>query len=111
MLLEAHGFDVQVAANGVQALSMLRASSHELVISDCVMPGMTGEELSREIKADPSMATLPVLLMSASLRCDIARGASYEGFLRKPFLAENLLVEVRKLLQVIAPAPSAFAKV
>lgn len=111
MLLEAHGFDVHVATSGLEALFMLRASSHELVISDCVMPGMTGLELSREIKADPSMATLPVLLMSASLRRDIASGASYEGFLRKPFLAESLLFEVRKLLQVIAPAPSAFAKV
>jgi two-component system chemotaxis response regulator CheY len=98
MYLEAHGFNVSIAASGAEALARIQANSHELIISDCAMPGMSGVELSEKLRGDPSTATLPILLMSASLRCEIADSLSYDAFLRKPFLAENLLVEVRKLL-------------
>ena len=98
MMLEAHGFDVSVAASGAEALVKIDGAAPELVISDCEMPGMTGLELSKVLRADPTTAQLPILLMSGSLRCDVALGTSYDAFLRKPFLAENLLIEVRKLL-------------
>lgn len=98
MLLEAHGFDVTVAASGDEALVKIGGGAPQLVISDCAMPGMSGVELSEKLKADPTTAKLPVLLMSGSLRSDVAQGTSYDEFLRKPFLAENLLVVVRKLL-------------
>lgn len=111
MLLEAHGFDVSVAASGVEALSKIKGTSHALVISDCAMPGMSGAELSEKLKADPSTAALPVLLMSASLRCDVAEGSTENAFLRKPFLAENLLAEVRKLLDGGGTTPINYSKV
>ena len=98
MFLEVHGFDVRVANSGAEALAKLKEGPLELVISDCAMPGMSGVELSEILKADPATAHVPILLMSASLRCDIADSECYESFLRKPFLAEKLLVEVRKLL-------------
>jgi two-component system chemotaxis response regulator CheY len=98
MFLELQGFEVNIATSGAEALSIINGLSHELLISDCAMPGMTGGELSEKLKADPSTAQLPILLMSASLRCDVAKSSSADGFLRKPFLAENLLHEVRKLL-------------
>ncbi|WP_229505683.1 response regulator [Massilia genomosp. 1] len=98
MLLEAHGFEVEIAASGAQALSRIRAGRFDLVISDCVMPGMSGPELSDSLKADPATAQLPILLMSGSLRCDVAKSASHDAFLRKPFLAEALLAHVRTLL-------------
>ena len=98
MLLEAHGFAVSIALSGADALSKLGQAPHRLIISDCQMPGMTGVALAERMKADPSTAHLPILLMSASLRSDIAPGSNYDGFLRKPFLAESLLVEVRRLL-------------
>lgn len=110
MMLESHGFEVNVAFNGVDALAKIGATSHELVISDCAMPGMTGMELSQRLKADPLTAQLPVLLMSGSLRSEIAQGTRIESFLRKPFLAENLLREVRKLLDTGAP-PHSYSKV
>ena len=98
MYLEAQGFTVSVAGSGAEALSRIGEASPELVISDCAMPHMTGVELSERLKSDPSTARLPVLLMSGSMRSQIAQSSSYDGFLSKPFLAENLLVEVRKLL-------------
>jgi CheY-like chemotaxis protein len=98
MFLESQGFEVSIATSGAEALSKMNGVPHQLLISDCAMPGMTGTELSEKVKADPSTAKLPILLMSASLRCDVARSPSFDAFLRKPFLAENLLHEVRQLL-------------
>lgn len=110
MLLEAHGYNVCVAASGDEALSKISATSHELIISDCAMPGMSGAQLSEKLKADPTTSQVPILLMSGSLRCEIAEGADCDAFLRKPFLAENLLVVVRELLAGVAER-SQFAKV
>ena len=111
MLLEAHGFNVSVAATGAEALSRMRGTAPALVIADCAMPGMSGVELSETLKADPATSSVSVLLISGSLRCDVAKGNSYQSFLKKPFLAENLLVEVRKLLQVEGVAAPEYSKV
>ncbi len=106
MYLEAHGFDVSVAASGAEALTHIEQTLPELLISDCVMPDMTGVELSDRLKAVPATATVPILLMSGSARSDIANSSNYDAFLRKPFLAEHLLVVVRQLLEgVRAPRP------
>lgn len=103
MYLEAQGYEVTVASSGAEALAKIRQAPHELVISDYSMPGMTGVELSDLLKADPATAQVPILLMSASLRRDVAVSTSYDAFLRKPFMGESLLAEVRKLLD--APGP------
>lgn len=111
MLLEAHGFDVSVAASGAEAFSMMSGTSHELIIADWAMPGMSGVELSERLKANPLTAQVPILLMSASLRCDIAKSSSYDSFIKKPFLAENLLGEVHKLLNRAPVSHNNYAEV
>jgi CheY-like chemotaxis protein len=98
MFLEAEGFEVCVAASGGDALDQMKGIRPNLLISDFSMPGMTGAELRAELRLDPRMAGMPVLLMSGSMRCDVDGGDRCDGFLRKPFLAESLLAEVRKLL-------------
>lgn len=98
MYLEAHGYDVTVAASGSDALVKLAGSAHELLISDFVMPGMSGLELSANVRANPLTAGVPILLMSANRRCELGETADFDGFIRKPFLAESLLREVRNLL-------------
>lgn len=98
MMLESHGYDVNVVSDGMEALEKIRENQPELLISDCSMPNMGGLELSAEVKARPNERQFPVLLMSGSLKCQVAPGGSYDGFLRKPFLAEDLLLEVRKLI-------------
>lgn len=103
MFLEVVGFDVCVVNSGAEALARIKEAPPELMISDCAMPNMSGVELSEQVRTDPATAHVPILLMSASLRCDIADSDCYDAFLRKPFRAEHLLVEVRKLLA--APAP------
>lgn len=98
MMLESHGYDVSVVSDGVEALKKIREKQPELIISDCSMPNMGGLQLSEEVKAGPTDGQCPVLLMSGSLKSQVAPGKGYDGFLRKPFLAEDLLKEVRKLI-------------
>jgi CheY-like chemotaxis protein len=98
MMLESHGYEVSVVSDGVAALKKIREKQPELIISDCNMPNMSGLKLSEEVKARPADRQCPVLLMSGSLKCQVAPGENYDGFLRKPFLAEDLLLQVRKLI-------------
>lgn len=98
MMLELHGYEVSVVLSAAQALSSIADRQPELLISDCIMPEMGGLQLSEQLKARPAHMHFPILLMSGSLRCRVASGTSYDGFLRKPFMAEDLLLEVRTLL-------------
>lgn len=98
MLLENYGYDVSIALSGTEALSQIEARQPDLLISDCCMPDLTGLELSQRLNAGPSGSPFPILLMSGSLQCQVASGKSYDAFIKKPFLVENLLSEVRKLL-------------
>lgn len=99
MMLESYGYDVSVVSNGLEALAKISEQQPELLISDCCMPGMTGPQLSEELKSRPADEHIPILLMSGSMQCDVAGGTAYDAFLRKPFLAEDLVLQVRKLLQ------------
>ena len=99
MMLESHGYEVSVVLSAAQALVRISGQQPALLISDCCMPGMGGLELSQLLKARPADMQFPILLMSGSLQCEVAGGPSYDGFLRKPFMAEELLLEVRRLLQ------------
>lgn len=64
-ILEAAGFAVAVAADGLEALAALRRERVDLVVSDVDMPRLDGFELTRRIKADPGTRDLPVVLVTA----------------------------------------------
>lgn len=91
------GYEVEVAFGAKEALERIGSRQPDLLISDCWMPGLTGLQLSEHLKIHAT-GRLPVLLMSGSLQCEAAPGDSYDSFIRKPFLAENLLMEVSRLL-------------
>ncbi|HUG54481.1 MAG TPA: response regulator [Vicinamibacteria bacterium] len=64
-LLEAAGYAVQVAADGQEAWAALKAGDFDLVLSDVDMPRMDGFDLTARIRADPRLAELPVILVTA----------------------------------------------
>jgi len=98
MVLETFDYDVQLAHSAEEALVNIGARKPDLVISDCVLPGRSGLELCQQLRAHYPRNTLHLMLMSGSLRSQVAHGDSYDAFLNKPFLAEALLAEVERLL-------------
>jgi two-component system, sensor histidine kinase and response regulator len=97
-LLEHAGYRVALAGNGRAALAQARQERPALVISDIVMPEMDGYELCRQVKADPALAELPVLLVTTlSDPADVIRGLECraDNFILKPYDERYLLSRVQ----------------
>lgn len=60
------GFHVVFAADGAEALELIRADPPDLVITDAMMPVMTGDELVEALKADPATAAIPIVMATAA---------------------------------------------
>lgn len=87
------GFDVDTAADAPQALAALRARRPRLILMDVQLPGMSGLELTRQLKADPETRDLIIVAVTASaMRGDEekARDAGCDGYLSKPIDTEAL---------------------
>jgi PAS domain S-box-containing protein len=112
-LLEEAGYSVVAAADGKEGLSAARANEIDLVISDVVMPDMDGYGLSRALRADESLAHLPVILLtSLTDPGEVIRGleSGANHFICKPYEDQALLARVRNVLanlEIRRAAPNA----
>jgi len=101
-LLEAVGYDVVMAADGVEALEVVGPSRAELVVSDLEMPRVDGLELTRQLKSHPALKALPVVILTTrGGEEDRQRGlaAGADGYITKGDLVRQDLVDVvRRLL-------------
>lgn len=93
-------YAVDAVADGHAALERVRQGGIDLVLSDIMMPGMDGLSLCRHLRADPALAALPVVLLSAK-----GAGAKVEAlaagatiYLPKPVLTSALMAALRRLL-------------
>lgn len=95
-------FRVSTAADGVDGLEQARTLKPDLVVSDLMMPRMSGDQLVVALRADPAFATLPVLLLTAhaddAMRVQLL-GQGAQDYLTKPFAADELLVRAGNLVQ------------
>lgn len=101
LILEEAGYEVRVCPDGESCLETLRAWHPDLIILDLMMPGLSGIEVLEQLRADPSLAHLPVLLYSASGPLLPSAGEARRlrvGVLRKPFDLDSLLTAVHSLL-------------
>lgn len=95
------------AEDGSVALQMLQVQKYDFVVSDINMPKMNGFELLKAIKAEPSLAHLPVLMVTAEARKeDIVQAAQggAAGYIVKPFTKATLEEKVQKIVQKLAAA-------
>jgi two-component system cell cycle response regulator DivK len=104
-MLRAHGFLVQEATGGEQAIAMARSSPPDLVLMDIGLPTMDGVEATRLLKLDPATAGIPVLALTAhALLTERQRAldAGVEGYLVKPIGSGALVREVVRALNASA---------
>ncbi len=103
LILESEGFEVQVAPNGRVGLEALRSSGpFDIVLSDIVMPGMSGYELCRAAKSHSSTRDIPVILLtSLSDPMDVIQGleCGADNFVTKPYDAAYLVARVNGILE------------
>ena len=102
-ILEQEGYEVVAASDGSGALEILDRFEPDVVISDVVMPVISGIELCRHIKKQPRTAGTPVLLISGLRNApeDSLEGltAGADDYLNVPFRNEELLVKVARLAE------------
>jgi signal transduction histidine kinase len=98
-------FDLMTATNGDEAWELVCREMPDLVISDVMMPGRTGTELCRDIKAEPALKNIPVLLLTARVGSEATlEGFAYgaDDFVAKPFHPRVLVARVRAQLKLRA---------
>lgn len=94
-LLALEGYQTATVANGREALDYLQHGRHpNLILLDLMMPVMDGWEFRRQQQADPSMATVPVVILSA-LDPNRTADVTAAAFLKKPLDFDRLLALVR----------------
>ena len=107
-LLGELGFtNMQEADDGSTAITALQAGDFEFVVTDWNMPGMTGIELLRAIRADAKLAHLPVLMVTAEASREQiieAAQAGVNGYIIKPFTAVTLKEKIDKIFERLAAA-------
>jgi two-component system, chemotaxis family, chemotaxis protein CheY len=107
-LLNDLGFsNTAEAEDGNAALAALRASKFDFVVTEWNMPGMTGIELLKNIRADPALAKLPVLMVTAEAKREQiieAAQSGVNGYIIKPFTAATLQEKLAKIFERLEAA-------
>lgn len=101
LLLEFHGFQVDSASDGLQAVERARKRPYELFLLDVRMPGMTGYEVCGWLKQYEPTRPVPVIFLSAKgqeaeIQAGLAAGA--ERYVLKPFAPDELMKTIREVL-------------
>jgi two-component system response regulator VicR len=104
LILGRKGFDVIGANGGIEGLEVVKAEKPDLVLLDLMMPDMDGWEVYQQLKADPVLSEIPVVVVTAKAQSiDKVLGlhiAKVDDYITKPFGPQELLESVEKILGV-----------
>lgn len=100
-VLEREGFDVDIAATSQQALEVLQSRTPDLILMDIQLPGLDGLSFTRELKADPATAPIPIVALTAhAMNGDREQSldAGCVGYISKPIDTRSFGRQVREFL-------------
>ena len=99
-ILSREGWRVETHSNGVDAVAAVQQRGPDVVILDAMLPGRSGYDILRDLRADPHTAGLPVLMLTARGQTrdrELAEAAGASRFMTKPFANADVLEAVRAL--------------
>ena len=99
--LTRSGYNVIAAGDGLEAFELASERAPDLMVLDVMMPKLDGYELTRRLRAEESLRTIPVILLTArSQETDVDRGfeVGADDYLKKPFNPDELVARVRAVL-------------
>jgi DNA-binding response OmpR family regulator len=107
LILGRKGFDLTGATGGLEGLEAIRRVKPDLVLLDLMMPDMDGWEVYQQMKADPELKNIPVIVVTAKAQSiDKILGlhiAKVDDYVTKPFGPQELLKSVERVLSAKAP--------
>jgi len=98
ILLGLHGFDVTPAANGEEALHILRSRKFDVILTDWMMPVMSGQELLTRLQAEKIAEGAPVVVLTAAAEAVSSLEPACARVMGKPFDIRDLLSTIDELL-------------
>jgi two-component system chemotaxis response regulator CheY len=104
--LRAAGFQVVEARDGREALGMFAAVRVDLIVSDCIMPVMDGISFVREVKQNPALVAIPIIMLTTESQGALiqeGRALGVQAWIVKPFRPEKFIEAVRRVLAAAAP--------
>ena len=107
--LAQEGFEVQTAASGREGLERVRHDSPDLLILDLMLPDVAGTEVCRQIRRDPELSELPIIMLTAkSEEVDRIVGLELgaDDYVTKPFSPRELALRVRSVLRRLKEGPT-----
>jgi len=104
IILKAKGFEVHSAMSGPEGLALISSTKPDVVLLDLMMPGMDGWEVYQIMKADETMRTIPVIVVTCKAQpIDIALAmhiAKVNDYITKPFSPSRLEEGINKVLSI-----------
>lgn len=100
-LMKREGFEVLIATDGEQAVEMIRSERPDLVLLDIMMPKKSGFEVCQEIRSDPALRSVRILMLTAKGReTEVAKGLALgaDSYVTKPFSTKELVERIRSML-------------
>jgi len=100
-VLELDGFEVRVAGSAEEARTELRAATPSVILMDVQLPGEDGLSLTRDLKADPATASIPVVALTAHAMSGdraLAIQAGCQGYIAKPIDTRTFGNDVRRYI-------------